>query len=129
MMKMGGQTTVTCSMSYASLIEHNRFPETYILTECEYGSVELGPDFQLKVTTEEGTLSKRVVPPHYPWADPAYDIIHTSIVDCNASLLQALQTGQTAETSGADNLKTCQLYFGAYESAARGQVIQIKAAE
>jgi predicted dehydrogenase len=70
-------------------------------------------------------LAQRHKPPHYPWADPAYDVVHASIVSCQEDLLHALQTGTPAETSGADNFKTMQLVFGAYRSARSGQVVKI----
>jgi predicted dehydrogenase len=123
MMNMGDNVTVTCSMSYASRVEHDRFPETYIFIECKNGSVELGPDFWVKTTAPDGTRAQRHVPPRYQWAEPTHDVVHASIVPCNANLLHALQTGEPAETDAADNLKTMQLVFGAYESARTGQVV------
>ena len=125
MMEMREGATVLCSLSYASRVEHDRFNETYMFIECEDGSVELGPDYWVKVTTETGTLSRRCVPPSYDWADPTYAAIHPSIVTCNAHLLHALQTGRPAETSGEDNLKTMRLVFGAYESAQTGRVVEL----
>jgi predicted dehydrogenase len=125
MMEMGDGITVICSLSYASRVEHNRYNETYISVECENGSVELGPDYWVRVTTRTGTLAKRYVPPHYDWADPLFEMVHASIVPCNADLLRSLQTGQPAQTSGVDNLETMRLVFGAYESAQTGQVITL----
>jgi D-apiose dehydrogenase len=87
--------------------------------------VELGPDFWIRVTTEAGTHAKRYPPPHFSWADPAYDVAHSSLVACNANLLQALRGGASAETTGEDNLKTLRLVFAAYESAAGGQAIAL----
>ncbi|MAS38185.1 MAG: oxidoreductase [Anaerolineaceae bacterium] len=124
MMNMGDNITVTCEMSYASRTEIERFPETYVYVEGRDGFLELGPDFWIRETTTQGTLAKRYPPPRYAWADPAYDLIHSSIVPCQANLLCDLQGKGTAETTGADNLKTCQLYFGAYESAASNTVLQ-----
>ena len=123
MMEMGQGVTVTCSLSYASHLEHGRFPETYILIECERGSVELAPDFWVRVTTTEGTFSHRHAPLHYAWAQPTHDVVHASIVSCNTHLLYALRTGQRAETDGKDNLETLRLVFAAYESAARNRVV------
>ena len=117
--------TVTCEMSYASRLEHERFPETYIRAECENGSVELGPDFWVRVTKGADTIPTRHAPPHYEWADPAYDLAHSSIVSCNADLLRALRTGEPAETSGDDNLKTMQMVFSSYESAATGRAVEL----
>jgi predicted dehydrogenase len=118
MMRMGGATTVLVQMAYAeNHLERDRFPETFAFIEGEKGSIELAPDFWIRVTTRNGTHAKRYPPPHYSWADPAYDVVHASIVPCNANLLQALQGRGRAETTAQDNLKTLKLVFAAYESA------------
>ena len=124
MMRMGGRTTVLCEMAYAeNTLERDRFPETFVFVEGSRGSVELAPDYWIRVTTEDGTHAKRYPPPRYPWADPAYDIVQASIVPCNANLLRALRGDEAAETTGEDNLKTVRLVFAAYESATSGQVV------
>jgi len=123
MMKMASGATVVCEMSYASRLEHERFPETFILVEGDGGSAELAADYWVRVTTEAGTHAERCPPPRYHWADPAYDAVHASIVPCNADLLRALQSGIRPETHAEDNLKTLRLVFGAYESARTGQVV------
>lgn len=125
MMTMGDGLTVICEMSYASRLEHERFPETYIYVEGERGSLELGPDYWIRVTTEAGTRAKRYPPPHYDWVDPAYELVQASIVPCNADLLAALRGEKQAETTGEDNLKTVRLVFSSYESAASGRVIHL----
>jgi predicted dehydrogenase len=125
MMDMGHAVTVTCALSYASRVEHDRFNETYMLIECENGSVELGPDFWVRVTTGNGTLARRCVPPNYGWIDPDYYVVQSSIVPCHADLLHALQTGQPAPTSGEDNFETMRLVFAAYESARTGRVVTL----
>jgi predicted dehydrogenase len=128
MMEMGDGVTVVCEMSYASRTEHERFPETFVLIECERGAVELAPDLWVRVTTSAGTFARRCPTPRYPWADPAYGVVHASIVPCNAHLLESLRTGREAETSGADNLNTARLVFGAYESAAQNRVVALAGA-
>jgi D-apiose dehydrogenase len=125
MMKMADGATVVCEMSYASRLEHERFPETYVVVEGERGSIVLGPDYWIRVTTAEGTCSRRCSPPRYAWADPAYDLVQASIVPCNADLLSALQGKTTAETTGEDNLKTMALVFAAYDSARSGHVVRL----
>jgi len=124
-MEMGGGTAVTCEMSYASRLERERFPETYIVAECEHGSVELGPAYRLAVTDAAGTRSRGVPPPRYPWADPAYDLVHASIAACNRDLLGALEGKGPGETTGEDNLRTVRLVFAAYESAATGRSVAL----
>jgi hypothetical protein len=64
-----------------------------------------------------------VPPPRYVWADPAYDVVHASIVPCNENLLGGLQGKWIAETNAEDNLKTVRLVFAAYDSAQRDQAI------
>jgi predicted dehydrogenase len=125
MMEMGERTTVTVNMAYAgNFLEHDRFPETYFFIEGEKGSIELGPDFWLRVTTKNGTQARRYPPPRYAWANPAYDVVHASLVPCNANILQAIRGKGRAETTGEDNLKTVRLVFAAYESAKTGRAIR-----
>lgn len=123
--EMENGMTVLCEMSYASRTEHERFPETYVFIEGSDGSLELGPDYWIRQTTGNGTQSKRHPPPRFPWADPAYDLVHSSIVPCNADLLMELQGTGKAETTGDDNLKTAALVFASYESARTGRVISM----
>ena len=121
-----GDLICTCDISYSSNVERACFPETLALIEGTKGTLELSPDLWVRVTTGEGTFAKRHAPPYYAWADARYDVVHASIVPCNANLLCALQTGQPAETSGDDNLKTMRLVYAAYESAAANRVIELR---
>jgi predicted dehydrogenase len=123
MMGMESGATVTCNLSYASKVEQDRFPEAFIFIEGTRGSLELAPDFWVRQTTGTGTLARRCPPPFYSWADARYSLVHASIVDCNRDLLRALQSGTAPETSAEDNLKTLQLVYAAYQSAARKQTI------
>jgi D-apiose dehydrogenase len=125
MMRMTDGVTVTANMSYASRWEFDRFPETLIYVEGRDGGASLGLDGVLRVFTRPGVEEFRVQPKHYPWADPAYALIHASIVDCHRNLLGALRGEAPAETTGEDNLKTLELVFAAYDSAAEGRVIQL----
>jgi len=122
MMTTDRDMTVLCEMSYASLTEIERFPETYIYVEGDQGFLELGPDFWIRETTADGTFAKQHKPPHYDWADPAYDLVHSSIVPCQANILNGIR-GNGAENTGEDNLKTMQLVFGSYQSVDEGRVI------
>jgi predicted dehydrogenase len=128
MMQMGAQTTVLCHMGYAgNPLERDRFPETVVFVEGDRGSAELAPDYWVRVTTAEGTHSRRYPPPRYAWADPAYDVAHSSLVACNAHLLKALRGDAAAETTGEDNLKTLRLVFAAYDSARDGAAVVMQA--
>jgi predicted dehydrogenase len=117
--------TVTCEMSYASRTEIEAFPQVYIYIEGDQGFLELGPHFTIRETTAEGTFLSKHIPRHYAWANPEYDLIHTSIVDCQANLLRSLRGEAEAETNGDDNLKTTRLVFGSYESAEKRAVVTL----
>jgi predicted dehydrogenase len=123
MMDMDGRTTVTCELSYASILERDPYPEILVSVEGERGSVMLAQDHWVRVTTAEGTWARRYPPPSYPWVDPVEGIGQTCIVSCVEHLCRALQGECAAETTGEDNLKTMRLVFGAYESAAQNQVV------
>ncbi|RYG52071.1 MAG: gfo/Idh/MocA family oxidoreductase, partial [Chitinophagaceae bacterium] len=120
------QSGVHCyaEMSYASILEKEAFPQTLVLVEGDRGSLHLTNDFELKVTTRGGTTIRKIDPVMYRWLDPAYAVVHSSIVDCNRDILKALQGGQ-AETTGEDNLKTVQLVWASYESASTGKRITL----
>jgi predicted dehydrogenase len=126
MMEMGeGEpVTVVCEMSYATRSEYERFPETFAFVEGEKGSAALTADHWIRVTTAEGVTARRCPPPRYEWADPAYDLVHSSIVPCNADILEALSGEKQAETTAQDNLRTVRLVFASYKSAATGEALR-----
>jgi predicted dehydrogenase len=118
-----GDVICNCEMSQSTRTEWGRFPEVFVYIEGKLGTLELGPDYWVRLTTEAGTLSRRYPPPRYAWADPDYDVVHASMVPLHREFVAALRADQLPETSGADNLKTMRLVYAAYESAARNQVI------
>ena len=126
MMRMGRRTTVVCNMAYAeNFLERDRFPETCFFVEGDKGSIEVGPDYWIRVTTESGTHAQRYPPRRYEWANPAYDVVHASIVPCNANILGALQGKGRAETTGEDNQKTVRLVFASYDSASANGTVKV----
>lgn len=123
---MASGATVTCEMSYASRVEHDRFPETFIVVEGDRGSAELGPDYWVRETSADGTSARRCPPPYFAWADPRYALAQTAGVACNENLLRALRGEGPAETTASDNLRTLALVFGSYESARAYRVVHLK---
>lgn len=126
MLTMGkARMSVVIEMAYAKTpLERDSFPETLVFVEGSLGSIELGPDYALRVTRAGGTQVTRHPPARYEWADPAYDIAHASIVPCHANLLAALRGEGQAETTSEDNLQTLRLVFGAYDSARSDTVVR-----
>ena len=122
------RVTVLVQLGYAeNYVEKDYFPQTFALLEGSEGSIELAPDYFIRVTTENGTLARRYPPPRYSWADPAYDVVQASIVPCNQDLLAGLRREKTPETTGEDNLRTVRLVFASYDSAAANRVVQMGA--
>ena len=106
-------------------LEHECFPQTLVFIEGDRGSLEVAPDYWVRVTTSAGTLARRFVPPHFAWADPDYEVVHASLVPCLANLLGGIK-GADAETTAEDNLRTVRLVFAAYESARHDRVIRFE---
>lgn len=126
LLSMGeSRTSVAVDLGYAKTpLEREVFPQTLAFVEGPLGSIELAPDYWLRVTTAKGTLCTRHAPARHAWADPRYDVAMSSMVPCIRNLLGALQGRQDAETTGADNLKTLELVFAAYASAAKDTVVR-----
>ena len=120
MLSMANGASVVCNLGYAAPLKTEKFPQTLVHVEGSEGSVDLGLDYELSITDTSGTRTKAYPPPSYAWADSAYDVVHSSIVDCNANLLAALRGEGSAETTSEDNLKTLELVFEAYRSAETG---------
>lgn len=124
LMEMQSGLHCYAEMSYASIMEKEAFPQTLVFIEGEKGSLHLTNDFELKIIKQNGTTSTVIQPVMYSWLDPAYAVVHSSIVDCNRNILQGLEGGN-AETTGDDNLKTVRLVWASYESAATGKAIYL----
>ena len=118
-----GDMMCAVDISYSTKTEGVHFPETFVTVEGKKGTVELGPDYTLRITTDQGTHVRRYAPPRYPWCDPDYNVAHASMVPIHQDFLRAFRTGQPPETTGEDNLKTMRLVYAAYDSAERNQVI------
>ncbi len=125
LMTMKNGITCYAEMSYASMPEHEIFPQTLIAVEGSRGSLCLMKDYEIRVTTKEGTTSTVAAPEMYPWLDPAYALVHSSIVDCNRDILQGLQKKKIAETNGSDNLETMRLVHAAYASARMNRSVKV----
>jgi D-apiose dehydrogenase len=127
LMRMGvNRTSVVCQMAFAeNPLEHDCFPQTFVFIEGDRGSLEVAPDYWVRVTTAEGTLARRHAPPRFAWADPAYEVVHASLVPCLANLLDGIKGG-AAETTADDNLRTVRLMFAAYESSRHDRVIRVQ---
>jgi predicted dehydrogenase len=125
LLEMRSGADVLVRMAYTeNFIENDSFPQSILFIEGSQGSLELAPGQWLRITTKKGTHSRRVLSPRYPWADPDYNLVHASIVPCNADILGGLRGKSRTETTGEDNLKTVRLVFASYDSAEQCQAIE-----
>lgn len=125
-MKMQNGISCYAEMSYASILEYEPFPQTFILIEGSHGSIHLIKDCELRITTREKTTTISAKPKMYSWVDPTYDLVHSSIVDCNRNILNALTGKAVAETTGKDNLETVRLVHASYASAKANELIEMQ---
>lgn len=124
LLKMTNGVSCYAEMSYASILEKESFPQVLVLVECSQGSVALTHDYKLRITTASGTKTTVIKPKLYEWVDPEYAVVHSSIVDCQRNILEGLRS-KTAETTGADNIKTVELVWKSYESTRTNSVIHL----
>jgi predicted dehydrogenase len=120
----GVQTFV--EMSFATFSDPDPFPQTLLFIEGREGSIRLEKDFRIRISTRNSVKEMEAAPVSYPWANPDYAVVHSSIVDCNRNLLDDLAGRGKAETDARDNYKTMQLVNAAYESARNHKVVFIE---
>ena len=113
--------TCLVEMSFSSRLPHGNLPQTEVTLEGSGGSVSLGRDYVLTVTTPAGTTERTVAPRHYSWTVTPGEYRADSVVAIQRHWLERYRAGREPETTGRDNLRTLALVFGAYESAESGQ--------
>ena len=126
MMKMKNGMPLYAELSYASIVEHDSFATVFVLAEGEKGAAYLGPGFEIRTTTREGSRVEKVTFPTYRWADPDYIVTHESGIPINRNILDDMLGRGKAENTGEDNLKTVQLVWASYESAATGKIVNLE---
>ncbi|MBX2853940.1 MAG: Gfo/Idh/MocA family oxidoreductase [Rhodobacteraceae bacterium] len=114
--KSGLASMVDCS--YATQLPEESFPQTLLEIDGEKGTLRLSVGYRLTLTDQQGTREIDVSPPLLPWAERPWHNIQESVFAIQQHFVEQLEKGGVTETSGADNLKTLELVYGAYESAA-----------
>lgn len=117
MLRTQAGATCVVELSYASRLEEDLFPQTLVHLEGSHGTATLGPHFQLTVVDEAGARRPDASPRAYSWSEPGREAIQESVVAIQQHWTDCLRQGREPETSGADNVRTLALVFGAYESA------------
>ena len=88
-------------------LERERFPETFIFVEGERGSIELAPDFWVRVTTAAGTHVPTPPAASLPLGSTRPTTVHASIVPCNADLLAGSVAGGRPRPPGTTTCGPC----------------------
>lgn len=117
----GVASIVDCS--YATILQHEPFPETLIEIDGNEGTLRLGQGYQLTVTNRGGNTHENVSPPLLPWASKPWHNIQESVVLIQRHWAQCLREGRESDTSGRDNLQTLALVEAVYQSAATGETV------
>ncbi|MEZ4772554.1 MAG: Gfo/Idh/MocA family oxidoreductase [Bacteroidia bacterium] len=112
-------------ISFSSPLEKEIFPQTTLLIEGDKGSIRLDPDFELSITTTEGTVREVVPMQSYPWQTDRLKPEPPSIVAINYDILQDMRGNGKAENTGDDNFETVRLVWAAYESAKSGKALYL----
>ncbi|MDO8681837.1 MAG: Gfo/Idh/MocA family oxidoreductase [Acidobacteriota bacterium] len=117
-----GDVTSVLDCSYATSLPQELFPQTLIEVDGSLGTLRLQADYHLTVHRREGeTTVTRCEPPLHAWAERPWHNIQDSVLNIQAHWASCLLDGSPPQTSGADNLRTLQLVYAAYESADHGQ--------
>lgn len=120
LLRMESGCSCVVDISYASKLEHELFPQTLIRLEGRDGSVVLAADYELTIVRGSEVEKRRVPPLERTWSSAPGVAIQDSVMAIQQHWSDCLRAKEAPETAGADNLKTLELVFGAYESAARG---------
>lgn len=125
-LKMKNGVVCIQKISFSSPLEKEIFPQTTLLIEGDKGSIRLDAEFEISTTTPDGTI-KEVVPMRaYPWQTDRLKPEPPSIVEINKNILDDMLGKANAENTADDNFETVRLVWAAYQSAATGEVINMK---
>ena len=122
LMDMEGGRSCVVEVSYASRLEHEVFPQTLVHIEGSEGSVTLDRDYAMTVVSNDGVAKSRVPPAEYAWSQAPGQAIQDGVVAIQRHWASCLAEDLEPETSGSDNLRTLELVFGTYTSAAERSV-------
>jgi predicted dehydrogenase len=118
----GAVSVVECTYEAKKLPDP--FPETLIEIEGPKGAVLLKSGYRMEVTADGAMEARAIEIPRLSWAVPPWHMVHASVHATCAHMLACIRTGQEAETSGRDNLRTYAVCEAAYEAARTGRAVR-----
>ena len=117
----GVTSIVDCSF-YTHAVP-NPFPQTFVEVDGSSGSIRLGPDYRMEVTSGCESATESVESEIRPWMEKPWHVVQDSVFKIQKHWVQCLSKGLQPATSGNDNLRTLRLGLAGYESAETGKSI------
>ncbi len=109
--------------SFYTKLDPDPFPQTQVRIEGTEGTVELRRGYELKVSGRGWQRNENVEPEVPPFGAKPWHNIQESVVNIQRHWVDCLVNRTEPATSGADNLRTLDLVFKAYESAETGRAL------
>lgn len=117
----GVTSIVDCS--FFSHVVPNPFPQTFVDVDGSNGSIRLGHDYRMDVTSDGGSETVNVDSALRPWMEKPWHVVQDSVFSIQKHWVDCLTKGVQPATSGTDNLRTLRLGLAGYESAETGKCI------
>lgn len=119
-----GATSV-CDCSFFAKLDPEPFPQTAAWIEGSEGTLELGTDFRLALHSKGSREVFDVEPAVPPWGGCPWHNVQDSVINFQTHVAAILTGEAEPRPSGRDNLETLALALAAYDSAARGQTVEM----
>jgi predicted dehydrogenase len=105
-------------VSYGARGLPDAFPATILEIEGDRGAIRMGADYQIHITSDGKLTHLDGDAPLLPWAERPWHVTQESVLNTCRHILERFRAGQSADVSGADNLRTYALCDAAYNAAA-----------
>ena len=110
--------------TYATRKIPDAFPETLLEIEGTDGAIVVGRGDKMHVTKQGISFEEQIGSPLLPWTSRPWHNSQEAVLHANRHMLQRFRSGQAADTSGMDNLKTYALVEVAYQAHKRGMSVK-----
>lgn len=121
LLEMDNGASCVVDMSYAARLAEEHFPQTLVHLEGSEGAVTIDPGYRMTTVIGDHVTRRHAPPQSFSWSRPPGEVIQDSMVSIQQHWVECLRNATAPATSGADNLKTLELVFAAYESADTGE--------
>jgi len=112
-------------IGFYSKLDPDPFPQTLVHIEGDRGTLTLDTGYRLTLISPNGRKVSDVEPAVPRWREKPWHVVQDSVRNTQAHWIDCLRGGAEPKPSGADNLRTLDLVFKAYDSAASGHAIAI----